>query len=82
MINEELTRMRGRLAEYKQKSESLGISADQDIITARNLLDPYEPDVTNLKTAEAKMVVDRLHKTVVELKDLIGKIVELEEALK
>jgi len=81
-MNEELTRMRGRLAEYKQRFTELDLSAGSDITAARNLLDAYEPDVMRIKTAEAKVVVERLHTTVEEMKRLNVQIVELKEALK
>jgi hypothetical protein len=81
-MNDEVTRIRGRLAEYKQRFETLDLSAGQDIITIRNLIDPYEPDVTNIRTAEAKVVLERLHKTVTEMREMVGRIKELEEALK
>jgi hypothetical protein len=74
--------MRGRLAEYKRTFEQLDLSAGSDITRARELLDPYEPDVTLIKTAEARVVVERLHGTVDQMKLLNAQIKELEEALK
>ena len=80
-MDDERVRMRGRLAEYKQQYAGMDISAGSDVIQGRNILDPYEPSVTNLRTHDLLVVAQRLHDTVVEMRDLHKRIKDLEEAL-
>ncbi len=81
-MSEENVLIRGRLATYKKDFERLDLSADSDITTIRNYLDPYEPDVTKIKVDEAKVTMDRLQETIVKMRKLNVQMTELEEALK
>jgi hypothetical protein len=73
-MSSEMLAMRGRLAEMERKYNDLDITVSADISAARGLLDPYEEDITNLRIAEAKAIVDRLFATIEEMKMLARRI--------
>ena len=80
-MDEERVRIRGRLAECERQFDQLDLSAGSDITTVRNYLDAFEPDVTKLRTNEAKIAMDRLHATIEQMKELKERIQKLREAI-
>ncbi len=73
-MNLERTHLKAKFAENKSKLKELDLKVSNLIIVIRNLIDPYEDDVTRLETENALQAVNDLYNTVEEMKELKEKI--------
>lgn len=80
-MNIERLQMKGLLSESKKKYKRLDYDVSGLIILIRTYLSPYEDDVTQLDVDKALSTVEKLKKTVEEMKELKVKIIKLEEDL-
>lgn len=81
-MNLEIMQLRAKLAERKTRYRELEMDASNLIIAIRNYINPYEDDVTRLKTTESLQAAKQLDNVVIELKGLKIKIDDLEKALR
>jgi hypothetical protein len=80
-VKDELLKARGRLAGLKVEHEDCELKIKGLIILARNYIDPYEPNISKLKTKEALKACEELDKTRMECLKIKAKIEELEDVL-
>lgn len=80
-MNIERLQMKGLLSESKKKYKRLDYDVSGLIILIRTYISPYEDDVTQLDVDKALSTVEKLKKTVEEMKELKVKIIKLEEDL-
>jgi hypothetical protein len=73
-MKNEIHRLRGQLAEHEQLLKNYDMEVSGLIILIRELIDPYEEDVTRLRTGEALQNLKRLDKCVEKMKELQVKI--------
>jgi hypothetical protein len=80
-MNEERLRLKGQLAETNKKIRSLELEASGLIPLIRDVLDPYEDDVAQIRIDKAEAYFDRLKCVVAELRTLKEKSSRLEAAV-
>lgn len=80
-MNHERMIMKGQLAEIERRLTALDLESKGDIALIRLRLNPYEPDITKIKTGEALAAMTRLDKAVAEARELKARIAELREAI-
>jgi hypothetical protein len=77
----EILAAKGLLAEHRRKVTDMDIEAKGLIVLIRNVLSPFEEDVTALRVDEAVASAKRLAEIVHEMKTLKEKIARLEADL-
>ncbi len=80
-MNHERMMLKGQLADAEQKREEFDALATSRLLSIRNILNPYEEDITTLSIDRAKVEMDELQKNVADIKALDSKIKKLKEAL-
>jgi len=78
-MNPEVAMLKGELAEAKRKYSEYDIEAKGLIAQIRFFLNPYESDVTNLKTDQALVGAKRLNFVRTEMVKLKSKIDQISE---
>jgi hypothetical protein len=79
-MNQEIMKLKIRLAEAKQKIKDIDLEAKGLILVIRNYVDPYET-LNQLKTEEALASMERLHELLQGRKKIEKQVGEYEEAL-
>ena len=77
----EIMMLRGKIAELKRKKRDLELEGAGLVTLIRNILNPYEEDISYLDTDEGLPSFKRLNTIVQELKSLKEKIKRLERDL-
>lgn len=77
-----LMQMRTRLAECQEEYKRLDVEASAQIIAIQTTINPYERDVTRLRTGEASVAAARLHEVVTRMRELQQEIERLKHDLK
>ena len=80
-MRQEILAAKGQLAEDKRKLLELNTDASGLRILIRQVLSPYEDDVTQLRVTEAAALMNRLKAIVDEMRALKVKIARLEADL-
>ena len=80
-MNNERQLWKGQLAEAEEEFEARELESKGLIQHLRNHLNPFEPDLTNLKVGQIENSSKRLVKLINEMKQLKKRITELQEAL-
>jgi hypothetical protein len=80
-MNDEILRLRGRLAAAEKRFTELDNLASGLIINVRQMIDPYVDDVTTLRVDEAQAMMTKLHETVHEMRTVKAQISLYKEAL-
>lgn len=80
-MRQEILAAKGQLAEYRQRLANLEIEGSGLVTLIRNLLNPYEEDISALRVDEAEVSVTRLQGIVHDLRSLKVKIAKLESDL-
>lgn len=80
-MNIERLKLKGLLAESKQKLKKLDTDSSGLIILIRTYISPYEDDLTTLEIDKALQAIERLKANIDEMKELKTKIKHLEEDL-
>jgi len=80
-MRQEILAAKGQLAEDKRKLLELNTDASGLRILIRQVLSPYEDDVTQLRVTEAAASMNRLKAIVDEMRALKVKIARLEADL-
>ena len=73
--------LKGRIYELKKQKRTLELEAQGNIILVRNLINPYEDNILNLKIEEAQISINRLAEIKDKLKEINEKIEKLEAEL-
>jgi len=73
--------MKGRLSDLRKKEKQLDCDASGRIALIRQILDPYEDDVTRIAVDQAALEAKKLEEIVTELRDTRIKIDRLERDL-
>lgn len=80
-MNHELLQIRGRLSAAKSEFDNLDVLVSGGVILMRQLIDPYENNVTNLQVDQALAVMEQLRSNVHRMRELNEQISKLKEAL-
>lgn len=80
-MRDEILRAKGRLAEARRKRGDLSLEGKGLVILLRDALDPYEPDLAQLRIPEAGANMRRLVAIHAELRNLDGQIAAIESGL-
>lgn len=80
-MNMEIMRMKGKLAEDKNRFKELEMDVSETLKSIRMKADPYEEDVTKLKTQEILHFAKKLDETIKEMQKLKEKIEEMQKDL-
>ena len=80
-FKQEVLALRGRLELARRKYQDLDELVSLDLISIRNILNPWEEDVTKLDIEKALVGMKRLHANVAELRKLKETMTSLQEAL-
>jgi len=73
--------LKGMLADAKKKYKEADLEASALIVSIRNVLNPYEDDLTLIDTEKALVMMKRLNELVKNLRELKNKIRKFEEEL-
>jgi hypothetical protein len=80
MMNE-ILQMRGRLSTAQQEFERLDVLVSGDLMIVRQLIDPFESDVTKLEVDQAFAAMERLKDNVHRMRELKDQIDKIKKAL-
>ncbi|MDA8087609.1 MAG: hypothetical protein M0Z75_13005 [Nitrospiraceae bacterium] len=80
-MNPERAMQKGQLADIERKIEDLAVKARADIMLIRMVINPYEPDLTKLKTDEALSAMKSLDRHIEDMRALRKVEADLREAL-
>lgn len=80
-MNPERTQMKGMLYDAERQARRLDSQCKGGVMLIRQLLNPYEDDVTKLDIEAAKTAMDELSRNVAELKAINARIRRLKEDL-
>ena len=80
-MRDEILKYRGMLAELERKNAELDVIVSADIASARNMLNPFEDDVTKLKTDQIVAITQRIHANAGLMRETRIKIAEIKEML-
>jgi hypothetical protein len=80
-MNMEILAAKGQLAGHKKRYRDLDMEAAGLRIIVRQVLSPYEDDVTQLRVDEAAASMNRLKTVVAEMRELKAKIARIEADL-
>lgn len=80
-MNPEIAQLRAKIAESKNRLTGLDMEASNCIITIKNLINPYEDDITLLETEQALVALNRLDSIKKEMIELRTKVAKLEKDL-
>lgn len=81
MIAHEITQIRAKLTTAQSEFDNLDILVCGGIIKIRQLIDPYQGDVTKLNVDEAFSEIERLRENVHRMRVLLDEINNLKAAL-
>lgn len=81
MIAQEIAQIRSKLSAAQKEFDNLDILVSGGIIKIRQLIDPYQTDVTKLDVDEAFSEIERLRENVHRMRDLLDEINNLKAAL-
>jgi len=73
--------IKGRIFELKKQKRTMELEGAGNIILIRNLINPYEDNILNLKVEEAQITINRLAEIKEKLKEINEKIEKLEAEL-
>lgn len=76
-MNQEKYIFKGQLVEARQRANRLEMEIKAQVITMRQYLNIFEPDVAMLPKDEIQFGAERLIKMIVELRDLKKRIDEI-----
>lgn len=80
-MKEEILRLRGRISNAEFELAELEVKAAADIASIRSLADPYEEDLSKIKSPMILAEAKSLNETVQQIKKLTAKLKEYKEAL-
>lgn len=80
-MNMERAALKGQLVDARKQLKELDMLASGQLMAARNYLNPYLEDVTELNTEKAVVQVKALHETTDKMRALKERINKLEDAL-
>ncbi len=80
-MNQEILMLKGQLANYQTERQNLELQASGLISMLRIALNPYEEDLSRIKSAEVLQQAKQLHQTLERLREVNKKIEQLEGAL-
>jgi hypothetical protein len=80
-MNQERLMLKGQLADLIHNLKDKDVEAKGLILLIRTVLNPYEEDITHIKTGESLASLNRLHEIITEMRRLKAKIAEIEDAL-
>lgn len=77
----ERVQWKGQLAELKENYNTLKFEAQGLLILLRNLLNPFEPDLTKLQAEIIENNADRLKTVVQKMREIKAQMEALQKAL-
>lgn len=80
-LKNEMTMMRGRIAETKRELAEAELLAQADLVSIRSVLDPYESDITKINTEMAMSIADRLNNQVKQIISTRERLAKFESEL-
>lgn len=80
-MRDEILKYRGMLAELERNNAELDVIVTADIATARNMLNPFEDDVTKIDADKIVAVAKRLQDNIVTMRANKKRIAEIKEML-
>lgn len=80
-MKDDRLRLQGQLAEHNRLYKNYDMEVSGLIILIRDLINPFENDVTRLKTGSALQSMKRLDKCVEKMKEIRDQIKEIEDEL-
>ena len=77
----EIILLKGMFADAKKRYKEADLEASALIVAIRNVLNPFEDDLSLIDTEKALIMMKRLNELVTNLKELKSKIKKLEQDL-
>ncbi|MDI1471918.1 hypothetical protein THER_1656 [Thermodesulfovibrio sp. N1] len=73
--------LKGYLADARKRYREKDLEASGLLVAIRNLLNPYEEDMTLIDSEKALIMMQRLNECISDMKELKEKIAKLEREL-
>lgn len=80
-MRHEILQLKGRIAELRQTLQQKELEASGLIIQIRSLADPYESDMTHIKSDQLSVSSRLLHECVGQIKTITQQLKRLEADL-
>lgn len=80
-MRQEILQLKGRIAELRQTLQQKELEASGLIIQIRSLADPYENDMTHIKSEQLSISARLLHECVTQIKTTTEQLKRLEADL-